>query len=90
MDGLTPGHKVLSTEQLDQMGRIRTLKAQLADELNRIALHNHEAMPAVLDADGRIRESEVNRSNDALFEARRFLSTGFMWLTRAIANPEGL
>lgn len=90
MDGMPSGYRPLSGDQLAQLARIKLLKDKLADELTKLATINHEAMPAVLDEEGRKREAEIDRSNDSLFEARRYLQTGFMWLTRAIANPEGL
>lgn len=89
MEGMPPGYKQLSQDQLARLHRIAAIKEQLANELADMARENHDALPALLDAEGIVLCAQIDRANDALFEARRYLQTGFMWLTRSIANPEG-
>ena len=83
----TPGHTLLDAWQHDQFTCIRGLAKQLNDEITTIATRNHDAMPSTYDATTKDEIAAVERSNAYLFEARRRLQVGLMWLSRTFANP---
>jgi len=77
----------LTDEQVQRIARIRELGQLLHAEITAIGQSNHDAMPPMYCAETADKVAALDRSNGYLFEARRRLQEGLMWLNKAVANP---